>query len=154
MPVKQRRQSRKGHLPVLAERDFLVGLQPLEPHPGGNLVTPFGERDPVRIGKDIAGDMQIAAVIASRQSQLRLRVGRLAAAHHDGADRESRQESRDRSCRAAGSRLPGKEITGARKSEPRRVHQVRRKHVRLFEADHLLAQLNKIGRVTHRRELR
>ena len=100
VPARKAGKPGKGHLPELAERDLFIGLEALEPYTGGKLVAPFGECDLIRVGEEISGDVQIAPVIASCQSQLRLWIGRLAASYHNRSDGESRYEARER-------RLPG-----------------------------------------------
>ena len=87
--TQEGRQTGEGHLSELAECYLFIGLEALKPDTGGKLVSPFGERDLVRVSEKISGDVKIAPVIASCQSQLRLWVGRLTASDHNRSHGES-----------------------------------------------------------------
>src|ERR1700746_1493115 len=55
-------------------------------------------------------------------------------------------EEAGNACRQrAWGRLAGKEVTGARKSHSRAVHQSRRKNVRLLQTKYLLAQRHRVA---------
>ena len=106
----------------------------------------FGDRNLIRVGEQVSCDMQIASIIASCQSQLCLRIRRLAPAHNNRSDRVSVNEAWNGGCRAARSWLSRKKISGAGKSHPHSVNHVRGKNVRFFETEDLLAEGDKIGR--------
>ena len=86
-------QAGEGRLSVLAEREIFVRPQALEPGADGDLMAALGERDAVFIGEEIAGDAEIAAVIAAGETQLRGGIGGGAAADHDRADRETAKKA-------------------------------------------------------------
>ena len=54
--------------------------------PDAELMPALGKRHAILIGEQIARDVQIAAVVAARQAQLRGGIRRRAAAHHHRAD--------------------------------------------------------------------
>ena len=137
-------QAGERHLSVLAERDLLVGLERLQPHADANLVTSLRHRQIVGHGEQVASDVQVAAVVAARQPQLGLWIGRLAPANHHRADREPRQEARDAGSRRARRGLAREEISRAREAEAGRVEQRRREHVRFLHAEHLLSQAQQV----------
>src|SRR5260370_882400 len=105
----------------------------------------FGERNLIRVGEQISCDMQIASIIASCQSQLSLRIRRLAPSHNNRSDRVSVNESWNGGCRAARSWLSRKKVSSAGKSDSCCVDHVGREDVRFFKTDNLLAQVNQIG---------
>src|ERR1700676_3961126 len=105
----------------------------------------FGERNLIRVGEQVSCDIQIASIIASCQSQLRLRIRRLAAANNNRADWESANESWNGGCRASRSWLSRKKVSGAGESDSCCVDHVWREDVRFFKTDNLLAQVNQIG---------
>src|SRR5215469_9628674 len=110
-------------------------------------MTALGKGHAVFISEEIAGDIEIAAVIASGQANLGSGIGSRTAAHHERAERQSRHETRKASCGGTGSGFPSKEVSSTRVPEAGCVEQTRRKLVGLLDAGHLLAQSLGIGAV-------
>ncbi len=108
-------------------------------------MAPFGNRGLIGVREKIAREVQVASVIAPGQSKLRLRIGRLAAAHHDRSHRMPLNKSGNRGSGRARRGLSGEKISGAGKSDPGGVHHGRRKDMRFFQAEHLLAQREQVG---------
>src|SRR6516225_9106214 len=89
--------------------------------------------------------MQVASVITSRQTQLRLRIRCLASSNYYCAYRHTGQKTRNTRCRSSRRRLACIKITGARETDARRIDQARRKHMCFLQAKHLLAEVQEIG---------
>src|SRR5882724_2258186 len=83
-------QAGKRRLPVLAERDDFVRLEPLKPGANTQLVAALRHRHAILIGKQIACNMQVAAIVATRQANRSLGVRSRAATHHYRAYLQSR----------------------------------------------------------------
>src|SRR5580698_6507052 len=144
---QKRLQAGKRGLSVLAEGQRLVRLELLKPSAKGELMDAMGQADLVFICIKVARDGKIAAVVAARQSNLRLRIRGGASAHHHSANLITQQESGHIDRRGSRSRLAGEEVAGARIAEGRDVQQRRREDVRLGQAGHLLAQRQNVGAV-------
>ncbi len=69
--------------------DVLIGLKTLQPNTSCPLVPPMDYRNLIAISSEISGNVQIAAIVASRESYLRLGIGSLTASDHYGPDGES-----------------------------------------------------------------
>ena len=80
--AQELRETRKGGLPVLAESDVFVRLKLLKPRAEAELVAAAREGDAIFIGINVARDVQIAAVIASGQTELSRRIGSGTATHN------------------------------------------------------------------------
>ena len=72
--AKKLREAAEGGLAVLAERDVFVGLKLLEPGAKAELVAAVCERDAIFVGVEIAGDAEIAAVVAAGEADAGLWV--------------------------------------------------------------------------------
>ncbi len=124
--------------------------------PTRHCCRPFVSDHVVGEREEVAIDVQVAAVVAAGEPELRLRVGRLAAADDDRANGQPGEKPWHRCGRRAWGRLAGEEVGGAREAESRRVQQIRREHVRVLDAEHLFAQAEQIGavRIERRRRIR
>src|SRR5690348_15689844 len=129
LAIDQRSQTGERHLAVLAELDVFIGLKALQPYTCRPLVAPMNARKLIGKGEEISRDVQIAAIVASREPYLRLRIGGLTASHDDGSDREASQKTGSARRRSAGRRLSGKKISGAREAETRRIDHPRRRNM-------------------------
>src|SRR5260370_13301868 len=87
----------------------------------------------------------MAAVIASGETDGRLRVGCCATTDYYGADGCVEKKRWDGGGGCTGRRLSGEEVAGAGKPHANGVQHCRGKNVRSFEADNLLAQSNDVG---------
>src|SRR5260221_4940051 len=135
-------QSSERHLPELAERDFFIGLETLEPHARSKLVPALGERDLIRVREKISRDVKVATIVAPGQTYLRLWIGGLAAAHNNRSHGVTLDEAGNCGRWAARSRLSGKQRSRTGKPDPRPVHHIRRQKVPFFQAQNLLPQID------------
>src|SRR5260370_5246884 len=71
--------------------------------------------------KEVTGNVQIAAVIAPGQADGRLRIRGRASTHNCGTDGASKKKAGNAGRGCPGSWLPGEEIAGTRKSNPRQI---------------------------------
>src|SRR5579872_4751714 len=137
----KRLQTRKRELAVLAERKVFIRLHALDPRAEGPLVTPVSPYDLIFVREKIAVHVEVAAVVAARETDLRGGIRCRAAAHVDGAHAQVADEAQIHARRGSSRRrLAVEEITGARKTETRRVEERGRERMGLFHAQHLLAQ--------------
>src|SRR5579871_382468 len=87
-------QAGESCLAVLAQSQIFIGAQQLEPSADAQLVPPFGKGDAVVVGKQVARDIQITAVVAAGETQLRGGIGRGTAADDKSAQRKARHKPR------------------------------------------------------------
>ena len=80
-----------------------------------------GERQTIFVGEDISFDGQIAAVIASRETDLRLGIRGSTAADDYRTYSQAGKKSGDAGRWSTGSRFPGEIISCSRKPEPCRI---------------------------------
>src|SRR5260370_14933368 len=87
----------------------------------------------------------MAAVIASGETDGRLRVGCCATTDYYGTHGSAEKKTWDAGGGCTGRRLTREEGPGAGKAHANGVQHCRGKNVRSFEADNLLAQSNDVG---------
>src|SRR5260370_20663280 len=87
----------------------------------------------------------MAAVIASGETDGRLRVGCCATTDYYGTHGSAEKKTWDAGGGCTGRRLSGEEVPGAGKAQANGVQHCRGKNVLSFEADNLLAQSNDVG---------
>ena len=97
-------------------------------------------RDAVLVGKYIARDRQVAAIVAACQTELRGGIGRSAAAHHQGADGVPLKKARKLSRGGAWSGFAREEVPGAGKAGAKSVQQRRREDMRFLKTRDLFPQ--------------
>ena len=147
-PPRKRVDAAERSLAELAERQLFVRLKLLKPHAEAELMLAVGQRHLVFIGEDIPEDIQIRSVVASRQTQPASRDSRPCCLRPPPRRSANRPQNSSRSAAGVpGVGSPEEIICRARVAESRRVHERRREEVRLFEAQHLLAQTRQIGAV-------
>ena len=105
------------------------------------------QRNAVLEGEEIAGDGEVAAIIAAGQADRRLGVRCRAAAHHHGAHRPSQQKSGTCAAGVPGVGSPVKKYPAREKPMRAVLRNVRRKDVGFLEAYHLLAQVQDVRAV-------
>ena len=120
---------------VLILRQFVVGLQTLEPDADLDQVIAVSDGHLIFRGEKIAHRVQIAAGIRPSGGDGRLGIGSRAAANDDGSDRLSLHKAGE-----IYERHPVEEERGAGKAERRFIEHDRREQMRLGNAGHLLAQ--------------
>ena len=125
----------------------MISLELLEPSAEAELMRAAGPGEAVFVGKDVAIDGKIAAVIAARETNLSLRVGGGAATDNDGADAKPGEEAGDTRGGSAGSELTGEVVGSAGEAEARGVDESRREDVSFFGAEDLLAKSEDIGAI-------
>src|SRR5690349_10122204 len=103
----------EGGLPVLAERNGLVRLEGLKPRANRELMPPPNQRHPIFKGEQVPRNAQVASVIATRQSQLCLRIRCGTSTDDYRADRMPQQETGDAGSGSSGSCLAGEKVSGA-----------------------------------------
>src|SRR5579864_8290296 len=133
-------QTGESCLTVLAERQILIGAEPLKPRSEVELMATLRERYPILICEQIPGDREIASVVASRKTQLGGWIRRRAASHHDRTKGTPCQETGQTGCGSTRCGFASEEVTGPRKARPGGVEQVGGKNMSFFDARHLLAE--------------
>ncbi len=103
-------------------------------------MAPVRVRDVVLISEQIPRDVQVAAVVASGESDLRGRIGGRTAAHHQRPDRLAGEQAGKRRRGCAGRGFAGEEITRAREADAHRIEKIRIEDVRFFHARDLFVQ--------------
>ena len=90
---------------------------------------------------------QVAAVIASRQTDLRLRVRGSATAHHHCTYQMPRQKTRNTGGWSAGSGFASEEVSGSRDSRSVQYSTGKVKTCGFFQAQHLLSQVENVSAI-------
>jgi hypothetical protein len=122
-------------------------LELLEPTAETQLMMPAGKRQPIFVGKDISPDRQVTAIVASCETDLRLRIGSCTPSDHYGTNAQTGKKSGDAGRRSARSGFAGEIVSRSREAETCRVQERRGKDVCLFEADDLFAQVENVRAV-------
>src|SRR5712692_9975032 len=107
-------------------------------------MAPPRQRHAIFISEQIARDVQIAAVVASGQTDLGRGIRSGTAADHHGTDRKPGQKAGNAGCRGAWRRLSRKKVASTRKPEARGIQEGRRKNVCLLKIEDLLAESKNI----------
>ena len=88
--MQERLQTGERCLAVLTKRQILVRTEPLEPNTERELMTALRIGNLVFKSEQISGDVKIASVVASGQTQLGGWIRCCATADYNGADLKSR----------------------------------------------------------------
>src|SRR5262249_51624390 len=97
------------------------------------------------VGIEVAGDAEIAAVVAAGEADTGLRIRSGAATDHGCADGKACEKTGHAGSGSAGSWLTGEEVACAGVADARRVEKARREDVGLFEAEDLFAKIKDVG---------
>src|SRR5260370_2919599 len=139
--LQKRLQAGERRLSKLAQRNGFVRLKTLEPSAEFKLMPPPRQRYVILERVQISHDSQVASVIASRQSELRLRIRCRAAPNHYRSHGMSNQKPRNARRSRPPRRLSRDNISCARKSHTRPVHQCGQETPRLLHPRHLFPHL-------------
>lgn len=124
----------------MTQGEVFVGAEALEPSTDVDLMAAFGEGGAIFIGKEIASNAEITAVVATGETELGGGIGGRAASDNDGTEWEAAEETGFAGCGSAGSGFTREEVGGAGKTDTGGVEKVWREDVGLFDAGDLFAE--------------